>query len=210
MATEQEEIEIKVTLLGDTAVGKTCIINKYVEGKFDPGTITSAKPTYSKKYFLQGNKKVSLNIWDTVGQERYLAIGKHFYKESYITCLVYDITSKSTFDNLQNLWYKEIMENGEKEKILAIVGNKADLFVDEEVKEKEARDYAKEINAEFFLTSAKSGDGIDNMFEKLVNLFIEKKMPELLEQIKKEEKEKKQKIKIKNKKDKKKKWCWLF
>ena len=67
---------------------------------------------------MRHGKKIRLDLWDTAGQEKYRAIGRHFYKESYIVCLVYDITSKSSFENIKKIWYPELKEYGEKLKIL--------------------------------------------------------------------------------------------
>ena len=87
--------------------------------------------------------------------------------------LVYDITRKETFDNLKNYWYKEIKESCDKKIILAIAGNKSDLYVDEDVPEQEARDVAESINAIFALTSAQNNDGVEKLFRDIGNKYLE-------------------------------------
>ena len=185
---DSEDIEIKVTLIGDSSVGKTCIINKYTKDKFDNEELSTTGANYSQKLIVKNGKTIRLDLWDTAGQEAYRAIGRHFYKESYIVCLVYDITNEGSFENLKEVWYKELLEYGEEVKIVAIVGNKADLYLEEKVKEEEGRNFAKEKNAIFALTSAKTGDGIEELFGDLLKKYFEEKFPELLEEAKKEKK----------------------
>ena len=207
---DDEDIEIKVTLIGDSSVGKTCIINKYTKNRFESNIMTTTGANYSQKMLERFGKTVRLDLWDTAGQEAYRAIGRHFYKESYIVCLVYDITNEDSFNNLKEIWYKELMEYGEEAKIIAVVGNKNDLYLDEKVKEEDAKKFAEEKNAMFKLTSAKNGEGVEELFDELVNKFFEQKIPEVLEESKKEKKND-ENIKIEevkqDNKNKKKKCC---
>ena len=207
---DDEDIEIKVTLIGDSSVGKTCIINKYTKNRFESNIMTTTGANYSQKMLERFGKTVRLDLWDTAGQETYRAIGRHFYKESYIVCLVYDITNEESFKNLKEIWYKELMEYGEEAKIIAVVGNKNDLYLDEKVKEEDAKKFAEEKNAMFKLTSAKNGEGVEELFDELVNKFFEQKIPEVLEESKKEKKND-ENIKIEevkqDNKNKKKKCC---
>ncbi len=99
-------------------------------------------------------------------------MGKMFYKDAYIVLFVYDITNEESFTELKNVWYKELMNTGEKRAVLAVVGNKTDLFENEEVNEEEARNWAKEIGAIFALVSAKTGVGINALFENLLKKYL--------------------------------------
>jgi small GTP-binding protein len=162
---------IKVTLLGDSGVGKTCIIKRYTEKRFDSDVVSTPGASYSQKFLEINNKNIQLDIWDTAGQEQYRALGIHFYKDAFIVCLVYDITCRQTFDNLDN-WYSDLKKYGEKYTITAVVGNKSDCYENEEVKEEEAREFAKKINSPFFLCSAKNGEGVDLIFKSLVEEYL--------------------------------------
>ena len=164
--------ECKVTLIGDSGVGKSSIIGRYISGVFMNDSTSTAGASYSQKIFEKGSQKVRLNIWDTAGQERYRGLGRTFYKDSFIICLVYDITEKESFKNIKEIWYPEIEKYGEKYNILSIVGNKSDLFEVEEVNDIDAQNFAKEIGGEFFLVSAKNGNGIQNMFNNLAEKFL--------------------------------------
>ena len=164
---------IKITLLGDAGVGKTCIISRYVDDTFLDNNEPTIGANYSEKTIRKGNNDVQLNIWDTAGQEKYHSLGKHFYKDSYIVILVYDITNQDSLDNLKYTWYPDLQKYGEKYTILAVVGNKCDLYEkDHLADEAKAKAFAKEIKATFMLTSAKTGDGIEKLFETLTDIYL--------------------------------------
>ena len=158
----------KVALVGSSGVGKTCIIERFTKDTYDEEKVSEATVTssYSEKKinFKDYNKTICFNIWDTAGQEVYRALAKNFYKNASIGILVYDITRKDTFEDIQTFWSKELRDNGEENMVLAIVGNKSDLIAQEEIKEEEAKKYADSINALFLLTSCKESIGIDDLF----------------------------------------------
>lgn len=168
-----DELEsVKITLIGNSGVGKTCIIARYIDNTFNENCDSTIGANYSQKIIRKNNKDIQVDIWDTAGQEKYHALGKHFYKDSYIVCLVYDITVKSSFESLKDIWYPDLKKYGEKYTVLAIVGNKCDKYEFEEVEEATARAFAKEIGATFSLTSAKTGDGIEKLFDTVVNIYL--------------------------------------
>ena len=164
---------IKITLIGNSGVGKTSIINQYIDQTFDEANAATIGANYSEKVITKNNKEYELNIWDTAGQEKFHSVGKHFYKDAYIVCLVYDITSQDSLDQLKEIWYPDIKKYGEKYTILAVVGNKSDLYENDNLAdENQAKEFAQSINATFMLTSAKTGDGIEKLFDTLVDKFL--------------------------------------
>ena len=174
---DQKIPQCKVVLLGDSGVGKTCIISRYISNSFDANSASTNGASYASKKvdYPYLKKSLVLDIWDTAGQEKYKSLTKFFYKDAAMVILVYDITRRESFDNLKNYWYKEIQEYGEKDIILGIAGNKSDLYDNEEVSEKEAREFAKSIDAIFGLISAKNDSGIDKLFEDIGNKYLESK-----------------------------------
>ena len=196
--------DCKVTLIGDSGVGKSSIIGRYISGIFRGDTLTTSGANYSQKIYQKNNQKVRLNIWDTAGQERFRSLGRNFYKDAYIICIIYDITNKQSFENIKQIWYPEIEKHGEKFKILAIVGNKCDLYEDEEVDEKDASDFSDKIGAKFFLVSAKNGDAIEEMFKTLANLFLN---PDFKDKIKENNFDRTSSIKLNNNEFKKNNGC---
>ena len=171
--TKKNPLSIKTTLIGDSGVGKTCIINRYISNDFSFNLSSTNGVSYSKKELIIDNKKIQLDIWDTAGQEEYRSLGKHFYKDSYIVLLIYNIAKRESFDNLKNIWYEDLLKYGEEYKVLAVVGNKCDLYEQEAVPEEEARQFADEKNALFMNVSAKNGDNIDLLFESCLKKYFE-------------------------------------
>ena len=190
---EEEDLKtVKITLLGNAGVGKTSIILRYTKDDFDEYSNTTRGANYSPKTIVINDTKMRLDIWDTAGQEQYRSLGKHFYKDSYIVILVYDITSRQSFEDLKNMWYEDLNKYGEKYTVMAIVGNKCDLFEEEEIPEEEARKFAEEKEAIFMLVSAKGGDNINNLFNILVRKYLEPNF-----QIKNEERMKQEEMSVK-------------
>ena len=157
----------KVVLLGDSGVGKTCIISRYISGSFDENSATTNGASYCSKNvpYDQLGKNLLLDIWDTAGQEKYKALTKFFYKDAAVCILVYDITREESFNNLKNFWYQQLRENSDKNIVIGVAGNKCDLYENEAVKESDARQWAEEIGAVFELTSAQNNTGINELFQ---------------------------------------------
>ena len=204
---DNQEISLKIVLIGDSSVGKTSIIRRYIENSFNSCELSNITAHPSPKSLIIDDKKIKLDIWDTVGQEKYRSIGKQFYKDSYIVIFVYDITEKQTFEDLKTFWVNDLKNYGEKYTIKAIVGNKLDLYEIEEVNEEKAREYTNEINSEFFLVSAKNGDNIEKLFTTLVKKYFEhdftKKIGEIFDEKKIGQTTKISKDKLKKKSKKK-------
>lgn len=193
MAVKPKKVDVKITLLGNSGVGKTCIIGRYTSNIFNESSPSTAGGSYSQKFIKIGETEVQLDIWDTGGQEKYRSLGKHFYKDAYIVCLVYDICIENSFDAIKNVWYPDLKRYGEKYTVIAVVGNKCDKYEEEKVKEDEARKFAEEIGAEFGLTSAKTGDGIDILFQNLAEKYLG---PEFLPKVEEMKNEKGGTVKI--------------
>ena len=168
-----EPPSIKITLLGNPGVGKTCIISRYIDNVFNENNASTIGANYSEKIIKKKGKEYQLDIWDTAGQEKFHSLGKHFYKDSYVVCLVYDIVNQESLDALKSVWYPDLQKYGEKYAVLAVVGNKNDLYErDDVVSDEEAKAFAKEINATFMLTSDKSADGIEKLFDILTDKIL--------------------------------------
>ena len=174
----------KITLVGDSGVGKSSIIGRFVTGIFIKDMSSTAGLNYSQKLYEKDGKKVNLNLWDTAGQEKFRSLGRNFYKDSYIIIIVFDITNRMSFINAKEVWYNEIKNYGEKFKFLSLVGNKSDKYEEEEVTDEEAISFAKEIDAKFFLVSAHTGDGIDKMFHTLADNFFDEEFMSKVDQSK--------------------------
>ena len=165
---------IKLVLIGDSGVGKTCIISRFTKNSFDvnPGSTIGASYA-SKTIEIPGtDESLDLDIWDTAGQERYKALTKIFFQGAKMAILVYDITVQKSFESIKNEWLKVLRENGDPDIVTAVAGNKSDLYEKEEVPEQEARDFAKSIGAIFCLTSAQNNSGINELFRDLSKKYL--------------------------------------
>lgn len=175
--TEEEENQAqscKVVLIGESGVGKTSIINRYTQNTFSSVLMSTQGAGFtSKTIFLEEeNKSLKFEIWDTAGQEIYRALAKVFYKNAAICVLVYDVTRRSSIEELRKYWMPEIKANASPSIILAVAANKSDMLEYEEVKDEEGRKFAKEINAIYQKTSAKESTGVDQLFKNIGKKFL--------------------------------------
>ena len=167
-------IDIKMILLGDAGVGKTSIIGRYVDDSFSDDYESSSSYTYVQKKIVISNQKINLSIWDTVGQEKYRALTKLFFKDTKIVILVYAIDNKNSFEGL-DYWLKLYKESIGDEAILGIVGNKSDLFLKQQVEEEDAKKFAEDNKGFFSLISAKENKPqLDEYINKLVKEYLKK------------------------------------
>ena len=170
---EDEYIPCKIVLLGEAGVGKTSIITRYISGSFSQIVMTSTGSSFvAKKIELEDKKKVKLQIWDTAGQEKYRSLAKIFYQSAAVAVLVYDITLKKSFEQIKEYWVKEIKENAPEDIIIAIAANKSDDYLNQEVTMDEGKELAKSLDALFICTSAKLGNGIDDLFKLSGEKFL--------------------------------------
>ena len=166
--------EIKVVILGESGVGKSNIINRYNGGEFNPNSSPNNSSFFMSKNLIFGEKIYRINLWDTAGQEKYHSLTKIFLKETKIVFLVYAINDKLSFEKL-DFWYKIVKESCD-DAILAIIGNKKDLYEEEQINEEEAIKKAKSFNATFGLTSALEEDtGFDEIITKVIKEYIQNK-----------------------------------
>ncbi|XP_065837807.1 ras-related protein Rab-21-like [Oscarella lobularis] len=164
--------EMKVVLLGEGCVGKTSLVVRYCENKFNDKHITTLQASFLTKKLNIGGKRVTLNIWDTAGQERFHALGPIYYRDSNGAILVYDITDEDSFQKVQK-WVKELRKMLGNDICLCIVGNKIDLEKNRHVSQSEAESYAEQVGAKHYQTSAKLNRGIDDMFLDLCKRMLE-------------------------------------
>ena len=177
----------KIIIIGDTSVGKTALLSKYLKGIFPTSPLPTVATEFATKIIqIKEGGYIKAQIWDTAGQEKYKSITYHHYKKSVGGLIVYDITKRSTFENVKN-WYNDLITLGEKGCIIALVGNKLDLVErnerKREVEKYEAQAYAEDNHMLFFETSAYNGNNLNDIFEELLQtIYTERrKIPELKE-----------------------------
>ena len=177
MSNNQNIPQIKLILLGDSGVGKSSIIKRYMEDSFEDNITSTLGSSFLEKTVNVKGKKVKIEVWDTAGQEEFRSVTKIFVKNSKIIILVYNVTDKNSFDGL-NYWYDFIQKELGQNVILGLAGNKTDLIFedgfDEEITSEEGKEFAKKINANFALVSAKeSGKEINSLFTQCIESYLD-------------------------------------
>jgi len=167
------ELLYKVIIIGDTAVGKSNILSRYVKDEFSSNSKSTVGVELGIKFLKIKNTKTKIQIWDTAGQERYRAITSSYFKGSNGCFIVYDITNEASFNNIEN-WYEQIQKETSSDLPILLVGNKCDLEDERKVPIEKGKEKAKNLNCAFFETSALKKINIDKIFEELVNNIYEK------------------------------------
>ncbi|XP_048871116.1 ras-related protein Rab-26 isoform X1 [Brienomyrus brachyistius] len=158
------DLAFKVMLVGDSGVGKTCVLVRFKDGAFLAGSfISTVGIDFRNKVLNIDGAKVKLQIWDTAGQERFRSVTHAYYRDAHALLLLYDVTNKSSFDNMQ-AWLTEIHEYAQQDVVLMLLGNKADAAHERVVKREEGERLAKEYGVPFMETSAKSGLNVELAF----------------------------------------------
>ena len=168
-------IEAKIVLLGDVSVGKTSIASRYCKNSFNEHHINTIGGAYQQqKVVLDNGAMIKLHIWDTSGQERFRAMTNLYYRDAQVALLTYDITNESSFISI-DFWIKELKYKVENENmILCLVANKCDVSQDDrKISTNKGKNFAEENNMIFYETSAKTGEGIKNLFVTIANKVYE-------------------------------------
>ncbi len=174
METESYDLLFKLILIGDSAVGKSNILLKYLKNEFDQNSRATVGVEFGTKNVLINGKKVKIQIWDTAGQERYRSITSAYYKGAKGAFIVYDITKKSTFDNLKN-WINDAESKTTNFKSI-VVGNKIDLENNREVDYNLGKNFCEKKNCPFLETSAKINMRVEDIFLTLVKDILKDKV----------------------------------
>ncbi|XP_050761815.1 ras-related protein Rab-26 isoform X1 [Gymnogyps californianus] len=158
------DLAFKVMLVGDSGVGKTCLLVRFKDGAFLAGSfISTVGIDFRNKVLTVDGVKVKLQIWDTAGQERFRSVTHAYYRDAHALLLLYDVTNKASFDNIQ-AWLTEIHEYAQQDVVLMLLGNKVDSAQDRVVKREDGEKLAKEYGVPFMETSAKSGLNVELAF----------------------------------------------
>ncbi len=164
----------KLVLIGDTCVGKSCILVRFSDDIFDDNYVTTIGVDFRFKTMAIKNKIVKIQIWDTAGQERYRSITTAYYRGAAAIIICCDCTNRESFDNIKN-WIEEISKYTDNDSVDKIVFlNKCDLNEERCIKKEEIEQSEKENGIKILEVSAKTGEGIDAGFEYIINKLIDK------------------------------------
>ena len=163
----------KLIIVGDTNVGKTNIMSKYIKDQFNITSKSTIGVEFGTKILEIDNKKVKAQIWDTAGQERYKSITSAYYKGAKGAFIVYDITNKSTFESVDK-WIKDLNSYGDKNLTMLLIGNKSDLEVKRIINKEEGEEKEKSFELGFIETLAYNGDNIDQAFDIMLKEVLKR------------------------------------
>ena len=170
-----EDYIFKIIVLGDCAVGKSNIISKYSKNIFNKSSKSTIGVELITKFYKYDGKIIKVNIWDTAGQERFTSMITTYYKGAKGAFLVYDITRKNTFNNIDN-WLKELISINSNKINIILIGNKNDLTLLRKVSKNEAQLKANKYGIKFYETSALDSSNIKNIFEDMIkDIYIKTK-----------------------------------
>ena len=159
--------QYKVILIGSIAVGKTALLRRYIKNEFNSDYQCTIKSEFQTKIVNINNQiQAKLTIWDTCGDEKFKAITRQYYRDAQGILLVYDVTNSSSFDNVQN-WFNDIKDNAPSDTVVILVANKTDLIRERKVTAEDGKAMAENLSLDYLEVSAKTGDNLHLLFEKL-------------------------------------------
>jgi len=170
-----KKVDLKCVLLGKAAVGKSCLVERFLHERWVPGQISTVGAAFGAKPIKIGKKLITLGIWDTAGSERYESMTRHYYKGAEAAIVCYDLCDPTSFAKVK-YWVNELMAV-EENVIIAIVGTKSDLLSQGKsrgVSQADVKAYAKSINARDYETSALTNTNVDITFEDIVKEWDKK------------------------------------
>ncbi|KAK8805521.1 hypothetical protein WA158_002177 [Blastocystis sp. Blastoise] len=163
----------KVVLIGDSGVGKTCILSRFTKNQFSLEAKATVGVEFASKCMTVDKKKIKAQIWDTAGQERFRAITSAYYRGAVGALVVYDISHHGSFENVEE-WLRELKQHSEPDIVVMLVGNKCDLKNQRAVTQEEAIAYAEKNGMAFIETSAYDSTGVVDAFQTILKAIYEK------------------------------------
>ena len=180
------DLIFKLILIGDSGVGKTNILSRYINNEFSMATKSTVGVEFGSKIIKQNDKTIKIQIWDTAGQERYKSITTAYYKGAKGAFVVYDITRRETFNNV-NKWIGDLKTSGNEDVYILLIGNKSDLENSRQVPTEEIEKKAEQLKVAFCETSALDGTNIEHAFELVVDEISKKTLKKYENEIKSED-----------------------
>ena len=169
----ENNISLKILLIGDSMVGKTCLLLNYVDHVFPEDHIATIGVEFKDKYITKDNYNIRLQLWDTAGQERFNSITKNIYRGANGVLFVYDITNRQSFNSVKK-WIKETESFDEDIKGI-ILGNKIDLEDERKVDKDELEEFGQERQMKVMEISAKSNINVNECFDLIIEELLDKK-----------------------------------
>lgn len=176
VASDDYDVLLKVVMVGDSGVGKSCLLKRFASKEWQDGYISTIGVDFEIVTLKLNNQVVKLQIWDTAGQERFHNITTSYYRGAHAIMLVYDITSSQSFQNVSAKWLEQIRMYANRDCVVLVVGNKSDLTDQRAVTNESAQELADHFNLDVMDASAKDGVNVDRAFHWLAEKGLEVRM----------------------------------
>ena len=177
MQFDEKTTTFRAVTIGESSVGKTCLVNRFIRNQFNIAEANTVGAIYDTYTTQRDGLTIEVQIWDTAGQEKFRSLAPAYYRGAAAAVVVFDMSKRSTFQNLQS-WIDDFKAVAGEDAVILVVGNKVDLSDQIQVTESEALEWSKARNANFFMTSAKEGTGVKELFSELVDILLQKSTDE--------------------------------
>jgi small GTP-binding protein len=161
------DFSLKIVVVGDSGVGKTCLLLRYVRDIYDPDTQSTLGVEFMTKIIETEKNRIQLQLWDTAGQELFRSVTRGYYRGSAGAFLVFDITNHDSFEHVGR-WLHDVKEVARSDVVTILLGNKVDLEAERDVAREEAEEFARANKMRYFETSAKTGGQIADAIQAIV------------------------------------------
>lgn len=175
MLIEEDKITFRTVTIGDSSVGKTSVVGKFIRGTFDANEKNTIGALYDFFKVTRDSQEIEVQVWDTAGQEQYRSLSPVYFRSAAAAIIVFDITNRSSFESVST-WLNEFRNVCSDKAVILLLGNKVDLDLSRKVELYEANDFAEKNDCHYFETSAKTGAGIQEVFDQLVDLLIKENL----------------------------------
>jgi small GTP-binding protein len=172
MLIDDDKLTFRTVTIGDSCVGKTSVVNKFIRDHFDPNEKNTIGTLYDSYTEEHEGRRIEVQIWDTAGQEQYRSLSPVYFRSAAAALVVFDITNRTSFLNLDD-WITSFRSANTQKAFLFLVGNKKDLADMRAVTDEEAREWAARQNCAYFETSARTGDGLAELFKHVASTLAD-------------------------------------
>ncbi|KAK6458878.1 GTP-binding protein [Scheffersomyces xylosifermentans] len=170
---------MKLLLVGDSGVGKSNLLLRFVEDKFTASFITTIGIDFKIRTIENKGKKIKLQVWDTAGQERFRTITTAYYRGAMGIVLIYDVTDSRSFENVEN-WFQTVTQHANEDAQIFLVGNKCDDEANRQVSKEQGEELASKLNVPFLESSAKTNINVDSIFYELAGIIQDKHVDDVV------------------------------
>lgn len=161
------DYSLKVVAVGESGVGKTCLLIRFVRDQFDDNSQSTLGVEFMSKIIQTEKNRIQLQLWDTAGQELFRSVTRGYYRGSAGALILFDLANRDSFENVEK-WLQDIRDVAREDVVIVLIGNKADLAAKRQVSREEAEEFARKCNMSYYEVSAKTGENVQQAISSCV------------------------------------------